>query len=878
MLPHLGAEDVVDLDARLASRLDEALEALEGKVLKATSRGSAEALRAARGIIARGGRVPWPLWARLSKPEGAKADLPAFELVARVASHHPGHTRLRADLERFIRLSFRCAAEAMDAFQAAKAERGVLDFADQETFALRVLQNPDNLEKLRERIEVVFVDEMQDSSPVQVALFTALAKVARRSVWVGDPKQSIFGFRSADPQLTLAAAQGAAAATGGSIDVLSTSWRSRPGIRSFINACFVPAFGNLGLNAEETAFSTHGRSDSTCDQPCLATWQLQGKTKRDHADRIASGVASALGDAAAWPVGDGSAQRPLLPGDVAVLCRGNDDVEAVATSLTALGVPVSVALGDLFDTPEGQLARAALRWVDDRDDRLALAEMARLTGDPERPSAWLEALGKEDSVAALTKLVPFAATLDQIRSRRPSSMVGEMIDAVLVSGGVLDTVVAWGDAGARMLSLEAIRGLATRYQQCSGPQAPATLGGFVNWTKEREAKRPRSGAAAVHVITYHASKGLEWPLVVCCQLDQPPRASPFGIRAEQDGDVDWTGPLAGRWVRYWPWPYGQQSKDVHLNLAGAQSDVGRREALSAKEEAIRLLYVGMTRARDHLVLAVSPREQAWLRTLDTGSDPHVAIAGTDNQRVDVAGTAYRSRSIVIAPEVSRIEPACKPSYSLTTHQPVAFAPLRSNPSNALAEHAKTLRRHDLGGRILLKGASDMNLLGPAVHAFMAADGLDRDIAARRLLAETILHRWRVSGHVDPDCVVRSADRLRSWLLSRFDGARIRREVPVHAALGKRIIVGRIDLLIEGVDWFVIVDHKTFPGGIRLQDEKAKAHAAQLALYAEAVGTVSGRRCRGLFIHLPIVGAIIEVESAASESFPRPPSRDLFATA
>lgn len=176
-------------------------------VLKATSGDAANAVKAAAGTLGRGDPIPWPLWAKLSKSKAPKADTSIFESVARAALAHPGHPALRRDLDRFVRLVFECATDSICASQAYKAERGLLDFTDQETLALDLLRRPETQERLRESIEVVLVDEVQDASPLQVAIFTELARVARRSVWVGDPKQAIYGFRDADPNLTLVAAQ-----------------------------------------------------------------------------------------------------------------------------------------------------------------------------------------------------------------------------------------------------------------------------------------------------------------------------------------------------------------------------------------------------------------------------------------------------------------------------------------------------------------------------------------------------------------------------------------------------------------------------------------------------------------------------------------------
>jgi ATP-dependent helicase/nuclease subunit A len=84
-------------------------------------------------------------------------------------------------------------------------------------------------------------------------------------------------------------------------------------------------------------------------------------------------------------------------------------------------------------------------------------------------------------------------------------------------------------------------------------------------------------------------------------------------------------PLAARTLRYWPWPYGEQSKDVGLDVTAPTEGVA---ALKAERlERTRVLYVGMTRARDHLALAVTGQTQAWLDELRTDVDAPLVVLG-----------------------------------------------------------------------------------------------------------------------------------------------------------------------------------------------------------------------------------------------------------
>src|SRR5690606_10457024 len=109
---------------------------------------------------------------------------------------------------------------------------------------------------------------------------------------------------------------------------------------------------------------------------------------------------------------------------------------------------------------------------------------------------------------------------------------------------------------------------------------------------------------SVVLSTYHKAKGLEWPVVVLGSLHQNKQRDVFGVAPESDREsFDAADPLGQRWIRYWPWPLGAQRASV-LRQRAETSAVGRGVAKRDARERVRLLYVGFTRARDHLIVAV----------------------------------------------------------------------------------------------------------------------------------------------------------------------------------------------------------------------------------------------------------------------------------
>ncbi|MEO7680802.1 MAG: UvrD-helicase domain-containing protein, partial [Sphingomonas sp.] len=416
LLPSPGAVRAEQLDDDLHAAIGAAVAAVPAE-FSATAKPHIALLRQVLASSRRGERLSWPNWARLSKVACAKKDgqalSDAMEAVGRAAGRHPEHPRLRDHCTTFIETMFACAAEALSAYQKHKAERGLLDFIDQEALALDVLRDPTMAARLGERIGRVFVDEFQDSSPLQIAIFTAMADLVDASTWVGDPKQAIYGFRNADAALTQAAFDGVAAQSAAPQDVLATSYRSREAIIGFVNHAFGPAFAAMGLRAEDHAFNGTARSDAGFDQSPFAVWWLEGKLELQYA-ALAVAVRDAIEDGPAWKVANkGGDLRPLAAGDIAILCRSGADIAKVASALGRLGVKVAVEREGLARTPHVELVMAAFRWVADPTDRLALAELVRFFSDDPDSDDWLAAVSADDQDAALRAAVPIAPVLDR---------------------------------------------------------------------------------------------------------------------------------------------------------------------------------------------------------------------------------------------------------------------------------------------------------------------------------------------------------------------------------------------------------------------------------------------------------------------------------
>jgi ATP-dependent helicase/nuclease subunit A len=813
--------------------------------------------------------IPWQRWARLSKLDVAVPDKPRFEPVKTAASAFARHPRLLEQVRRYILGVFSCAAQSMRAYEAHKRAWGFVDFADQDRLALELLGKAELREQLAERVESVFIDEFQDTSPLQLAVFVALSLIAKRTDWVGDPKQAIYGFRGADPDLITHVAPKVMRTTMGTESTLDKNWRSRPGLVAFFNDAFAPTFQAAGMSVKQTRIEETDRKDLPGQGTPIAVWHVEaGRGLQPRTDGTVAGIVDALANANDWLVDDDGKARPLEPGDVAVLCRGNKACARVAVTLAKAGLKVAIERAGLFGMLEGRLALAALRWCADRRDTAALAEMAHLLSDGDEQPAWFAAGLEDDRADAIEALVPIAPGLRAVAEGAVHKTPLEFLDAVLIQGGVANAIARWGSVEDRLLNLEELRKLVAAYQdQRDRERAPTTATDLCAWLGAQEASRPASRATdAVTVLTYHKSKGLEWRFVVLTDLEDEPKGDAFGVHVASDiasTDINPIDPLAGRWIRFWPWPLGSQTDNVHFDGAAANSEPGREASRADTAERARLLYVGATRARDYLVLVRPKTKKGWVwvdELRSSSGNPAIAVPAAGDTTVLVNGVSHSVRVAEPMPTGTAPTPVASIAYVTPAPEPKEFPPLAVKPSEEDAvEDAKIVERIDLGQRLPLIGAHDMKNVGEAIHRFLAVDDPAWDEARRHALAVRLLDAWGVSA-LDPKDVVTMGTRFREFVDLRWPGAVLRREAPIICRMGDRTMSGRIDAAAETPAAVVVFDHKSFPGRSSEHADQVRKHAGQLRLYREAIkATLPAPKPILLALHLPVTGEVLMVE-------------------
>ncbi|MGY5764252.1 UvrD-helicase domain-containing protein [Brachybacterium sp. DNPG3] len=885
-----------------------------------TVRRSVEDLERIRRILARGERAPWSLWAKLaavadSKANGgsggyafnAAADRRLAELGAEVADGLLRIPALQEDARALIVLVMETAATSLDAYARYKDELGLMDFVDQEVLALRVLRESERARQaVRSRFRLLAVDEFQDTSPIQLALFLELATLVEDLLWVGDPKQAIYGFRDADPELMLgildAIGTGTTALGTGRVEILDRSWRSQDPVLGLVNTLFPRIFRTLDrervvLEAAEQAVEKRAREGRAPGR--IEAWVPQyGKRKSQpkHALAIADGVLALLEEDAAHGVG---------PEDVAVLVRTNTQAQQVVDALADRGIPASGEGTPILTTREGRILRAALAVTLDGADTLALTELVDLLADHPAHAHWFAQLaaapdreGRAEVFASWWQ-ADVLAGLRVLREECISLTPVEMITALSDALDLPERIRAWSVPDQRLRTLDALRRVAGDYaEQARSASAPITLTGLRTALDATDRGPDLTGApGTVWVGTVHAAKGLEWSRAVVMQQDAKAPRTASGTFVVPAAELDVMRPLDGRSLRYWP--------DLLPRFAPLQDGLSAsahalRRARSEREESGRLQYVALTRAADVTILSGDGTSPVLDALLVAQEGPEADAATPEPVlRWEADGTAIRVQSLAADGTITPIDlPATirRTAVELDDDAPVRSSgrsPLAATdlPPRGLAATAASsadgrapadgrvgtrfqasgvasddalgsvLEPVRIGPALVERGGQGWERVGEAVHGYLALPLRDLDEEQRLLAARRLVRRWSVERSLGAERLVEAGRAWHAHLDDRFPGAVQLTEQPITWwNEDAQVMEGWIDALLRlPDDRVVLVDHKSFPG------EDPVAHVrehylGQMDTYAQALAA-AGRAPDLILMHLPLRGEVLEVRLA-----------------
>jgi ATP-dependent helicase/nuclease subunit A len=554
---------------------------------------------------------------------------------------------VRGHMTALLRLAQNFAAR----FATRKRDEGVLDFHDLEQFALKLLWNfasdkpKPTAERWREKLRFIFVDEYQDINAAQDKIIRALSRddAEANRFLVGDVKQSIYGFRLADPKIFHDYA-GTWHGKNGKTIPLAENFRSRESILNFINSLFKPLMREEigGVNYDDEAKLKFGSPEtrsalSTTINPApRAELLLRLKMKPNEVsdDKIGDGldleesakearsVAFCLNrlEKSGHKIWDDKrgAFRTVKLGDMAVLLRSPaGKAEIFAKEFERAGVKLSVARGGFYDTSEVLDLLSLLQLLDNPLQDVpgiavlrsplvgcSLDELAeiRLVAGGHFWFALNQVQNPRPKVQSQTraKVGKFLERFHRWRKLARQVSLSQCLEEVLAETHYADWLQSRPRGAQRRANVEQFLNLAQRFDQFQR-QGLFRFLKFIEAQRETGAEPEVAPAAddnAVRLMSIHQSKGLEFPVVVVADL-----AKTFNeqdLRGEIILDEEF-----GLCPRVQPPQTGARYPSLPHWLAQ------RRQRAGLRGEELRLLYVAMTRARDTLILSGGISQNKW---------------------------------------------------------------------------------------------------------------------------------------------------------------------------------------------------------------------------------------------------------------------------
>lgn len=745
-------------------------------------------------------------------------------------------------------------------YAAFKRAAAVLDFDDLLERARNLVRGHDEVRQaLGRRYRHIFVDEFQDTDPIQAEIFFRIAADVSSSRWqdcalragalflVGDPKQSIYRFRGADMSCYAEARNAVLRSWPNNIVQITANFRSRPEILRHINRCFETPFSRKGQPGYVALDATIGSPSHGL--PCVAKLTIEmppdawpAQIRDAEADAVAKLCAGLIGN---LKIRDDSGDlAPLTPGGIALLAPTGAELWRYERALEMCGLPIASQAGkNLFRRQEVQDFVALARTLADARDSLAFGALLRgplvglsdeelldiaaaLPPRPERPNAipYLTLSTDADLVPhprARQVLLILQELRRRVRTTAPALLLAEAVERLMVRPIL---AMREGNKSARAAAnIEAMIERARGY-------AVKGLKRFVrdishDWRTGAEYSEGHVDAEgdAIELITIHSAKGLEWPVVIPINTGTLLRSrSPFVHRSD-DETLHW--------------------------VIGDVVPPGLHAALEADDESLtrereRLWYVACTRARELLVIPELPGadRRSWARVVDMAYgelvklDPtqlpqmqHAVSTEPTNEQTSEVFAAERKAIAAAETPLNWIRPSNHDSDRLLMVETISTEPAD------LPEVEVPIG----GGRIrglvlhkLMEEALTRELVEDVDHFGVRARELTNELAAELIDNPTL-----------PDPLEMAATAWRTLRLPEIAAMRDRLipEWPLYALLGDpaahEALAARIDAIAyEGGRADVVLDWKS---DVNPSEQAMNVYASQLETYLRATGASRG---------------------------------------
>lgn len=563
----------------------------------------------------------------------------------------------------------RVARRVLEKLEERKFQEGIVEFDDLLCRTRDLLRSSAIAHRAAAGLELLMVDEFQDTDPIQTEIVQQLCGETiehGRLFLVGDSKQSIYRFRGADPHVFATLREGLPES--GRLP-LSINFRSQPAILNFVNYTFAPEIPDYEpLQAHCPQLSP---------QPAIEFLfpRLEEKTSADEtraleAKWLAARIQQLLEDDTLRVRDDKTKElRFVQPGDITILFRTLNYITYYESALTQWGIPYYVVKSKAFFAQQEIQDMAHLcRWLDDPSDELSLVGILRsplfgLTDDTlftlkrDRWTALADGLANPPKITDENQASQVARAqriLQELVESKDVLPLPDLLNLAIERTGYDAALLVEYLGPRKVANLRKLIDLARDFSE----SAAVTLADFARRLQDAVHEPPDEEVAATHpevgdvvrMMTIHQSKGLEFPVVVLAGItaleqapgnaanyhkDLGPVISTPEVTAEDLGATDPEN------------EEGPQSSSGGNNLA--QIIYRELETIEDDAERTRVLYVALTRPRDHLILSgcieeEKKRQSSWMKLLTRRFDLKTGQPAVDPYMGSVGGTIHDPNS------------------------------------------------------------------------------------------------------------------------------------------------------------------------------------------------------------------------------------------
>ena len=862
----MGFSDHIDIDDNKITDLkDLAEEILADVSLPKTNREKIEPKMPAIRAYAGEATDPHPLAAILGlaseiaalKNKTIKAKYEKeMEFAAKIVEQIPHSKQVKNLVENYIDTIFRLAIQWKKEYEEFKRKRCLLDFGDLLQKFYELLNKKEVIDDIQSRYKVAFVDEFQDCSPLQVKSFERLSELMKKSVWVGDIKQAIYGFRGTNTELiksVIDKVKEEKNKDGNKLDRLENCWRSNETIVNLVNNIFCEKVFKGELNDDLIRLHMPTRTESDPPAP------QERKLRHMH---FVCGSRKDVPEALAEKVKEIISIGTFKPNEIAILYHDNQDGKKCAKALKEQGITYNVRFDSESDEIESStdaissFINAVVSFAARANNELSKAIIANRIEEGFSASElltnrlqFIESNGKE----WLSNL-NIIGRISDIRNAISNQSVSAAVETIVVELNLADLIKRIDPSAPTHNYCAVLQSKAVTYEGlCANFGLSSTLVGFVEYLKEHPIEYPGDDNG-VSVMTYHKSKGLEWPCVILCSLHKVPvdaKKTFFGVLTNNTKS-DTQLRLVPSAVKGFVSSVKNQFED---------NTFFQEICRATTNEAKRLMYVGMTRPKEQLILTTygTSNGDDWLTSIGCDSiDSHskdsvINWGKAEWNHIAENYTIPKLETIGTDKEEYTVlkQPTERPSFDTKFVSP--------SKAKAAKQQYTVEQCANFAERISAKAADGKdNTIGDFIHHVMCLWNDDKSII------EPLAKAYGV--RVDVDAVATSVTNFWSWMEKTYGSAiQIDRELPFSFTKENgQIVSGEIDLVYRTADGDVLLDYKTYQGSpAHLIDENhdfhtGKKYGAQISLYEDALKRM-GCSIRDRLVCYVSLGVIIKMK-------------------